>query len=257
MIQICEINYIPRHGYPRLDGQEGDETLTVAWHERNPVLPDYWTAFYDGRYPLFSAFTDLVLRKRKVTPVGIDLFEVEVEYHTSGNDGTLITLGGGASAICTISNDAVDVPIAQHPNYRTIWNHDLHMQGQDETLGWVTTVTDTVIEEFYAGKCAWAKPGTKPQEGWRVYQAATKPGVESYLAFLPVVHVIYTGRKSRLERTMAYDGMIRTPPETFGIEGLKWLQVGSSITKQGKDWQLATDFRGSKTIDTDIYEAAP
>lgn len=255
MIQICEIDYLPQHGYPKLDGQDGDESIVVEWLARNPVLPDYRTAFHDDRYPLFSQFSGLVLLRRACEPVGTDLFKIRVEYGNPGGDGTQIVLGGGSTVISTITNEPVDVPIAQHPNYRAKWNHELHGRGAATTPAGYDDQTHTALGGALAENYAWAKPGTVPAEGWRVLEAATKPGVEGYLAFLPVVHVVRTSsRKQLLERTMASDGTLQTPPETFGIAGMQWLQIGSDLVRSGPNWQLTTNYRGSKTIDPDIYQ---
>jgi len=254
MIQICDLDYIPQRGFPALDGQDGDERIVVEWLEKNPILPDYYTAFSDERFPVFAPFFSLILRKRSCVPVSEDLFRIRCEYDNSGDDGTGYTMGGGVYTICTCTNEAVDVPLAQHANYRTKWNHDMHAADGASSSTWMDDAKTTEVEESLASEYAWAKPGTVPADGWRVVMSAAKPGVESFLAFLPVVHVIRTGQKARLTRTMALDGTIQTPPDTFGCTALKWLQVGSSLVQQGRLWELTTDYRGSAAIDTDLYD---
>jgi hypothetical protein len=252
MIVIGDINYIPQPGYPRLDGTDGDDTIKVKWITDDPVVPDYDTAFYDGRYPFFDNYSHLKLNKKSVVKQP-GRYVVSLEYGEDEDDGTATV--GGSSTVSTCANREVQVPITQHPNYRVCWNHDLHTTESGDAPGWTPDAKNTELATDVAKKYRWAEPGTMPDTGWRVCAAAKKPGVESYPVFLPEVTVVRTtSSKGYLTRTMAKDGTKQTPPDTFGMSGGEWLQVGSELAKEGKKWVLRTVYRWSLSIDSDIYD---
>lgn len=252
---IGNIDYVPQPGYPKFSGEKGQEKITVQYVQAldKVSLPDYDTKFYDERYPFFSRFTNLILKHKSTELMrGAMSMKTTLEY-ASAEEG--VPGVAAVEGLVECENVELDVPIEQHPNYCYCWNHDLQTTEAEDGHYWTDWEKDKKndIPSGYTDFCKWAPAGDKPETGWMVSSAASKPGVESFKAYSPEVVAVRKARnKKSLTKTMDKDGTPQTPPETFGRAG-EWLQSGSTIKKEGGLWVLRTSYLNSRVIDTDIY----
>lgn len=247
-------------GYPKMVQSEDDTTIedkfTVAVGEIL-YLPGIGDKYPDD---LLSALSDvtMTLRERRLVPKpGGGLFEVELIYAPADEDEG--GFGSNVRAVYEYTTEDIDVPLAQHPNYQTKWNHViLEKDGElwswnDFDIFWKEAV-DLTIPDVFFGIFQWSKPGDSVPEGWRVIRSETKPGVESFRRGVVVITVTRKSRsKKAFERESKTDYTRQNPPKDFGHKG-EWLRGGSRIYPEGKSWIMTVQYTNSITIDPDLYE---
>lgn len=250
----------PLPGYPKIvesvDDTTVEERYTMA-PEELPLLPSRGDP-YDGEIPIVLVDVPLVLRERRVTPKpGAVLYSVELIYGPAEHDeggGTSIR-GRGERAIYEYTTEDIDVPLKQHENYRTEWNHVLlRKNGVDISGGDWSAATDLQIPDYLADSFKWARPGDQVPDGWHVARPETKPGVESFRRGVAVVTVTKrAATRRKFEKESKTDYTRQTPPMTFGLAG-EWLRGGSRIYSEGKVWVMVVQYTNSLRIDPDLYD---
>jgi hypothetical protein len=228
---IGNITWVAQPGYPELTGEEGNEKIThkfvAAAETLGGNIPDYNSVFYDERWPFFSTFDQLRLASRTIKAMsGGKHVEITLAYSvppTSEFDEQ------GIMMEVEYQTNEIDVPLAGRNNYRAHWNHKLAAkEGTSDSPDWWSLATDTNLSDADAKKYKWLKPDDADPEGWKTILKQTKLS-ESFKGYM--VEVIMTKRsvsKHLLQRIAAFDGTMRTPPDTFGKSG-QWLQGASSI----------------------------
>jgi len=272
---IGNVVWVIQPEYPTLSSQRTSQTLAVKLHASAaglaanlPALGAAWSS----TDPFFGAVTNLVLTTREVKPLaGTVLYEVTLTY--TDDDSSEYVSGSGFTAVTrSVERDTqdTDVPIGQHPNYRTCWNHVLlHRIADDSSydITWWPTATDTVIPAANRENFRWAKPDDALPDGWSVLNSAVKKDVESFRDGVTTVHVIESSAsKNALTKSAAADYTTQTPPDTFSLpssitvdeESVPcWLRGGSKIKKNGRKWELEVSYLHAKRgVDTDIYQEA-
>lgn len=241
---------------PELNGQEGDETITVkvvATAKGIVNLPQYGESFTSDD-PFFRTYGYLVLMTRSVRlNSGKKTYNITLTYGTP--EGSESNTEATVRREVEYNTQDIDVPLAQHKKYRTHWNHVLLAKdGVNSTPGWWLTATDKTISAEDAKKYAWAKPDDKVPEGWFCLLAESKRGVESYRSGICTVSEISRSTNKRyLMRSAEKDYTIQEPPDAFGRTG-QWLRGGSSIRKTGRYWELSVSYLNSKEWDKEMYD---
>jgi len=251
------VSWTPQVGYPKYVNADGEETLSMNYllaADEIGDLPSSRTAFLDARFPAFLDRGFLLTRQVLTPKADCKVWLLEQEYSIPGMGS------GGANPDVDeeieYDTDEYEVPLAQLSNYRVCWDHVLlRRKGSKTTVSdsnW-RAATSLYIEDYLKNDYKWAKPDDAVPEGWSVYRHATKYGVTGRLSGAGVVTVTRrAGNKGILERAMAKDYTIQTPPDTFGLSG-EWLRTGSSIKKDGSKWVLVVKYRNAKKIDRDLY----
>lgn len=250
-------DWVIQPDYPELSGEEGDEQVTVkivaTAKGLQENLPFYGDPFKSDD-PFFSGYRFLVLTTRTVKcDAGRKTYSVTLSYGTP--DGSDSNTEATVRREVEYQTQDVDIPLEQHPKYRTCWNHVLLAKiGIDATPEWWGTATDTKISSADAQNFAWGKPGDQPPDGWYCRVAETKKGVESYRQGICTVNAIdRSTNKNYLTRSAQKDYTIQTPPDTFGRSG-QWLRGGSLIRKNGRYWELSVSYLNSLVWDKDLYD---
>lgn len=251
-------DWVVQPEYPELSGQNGDETITlqiIATAAGMVNLPSYGEEFKSDD-PFFSSFSWLVLTTRTVKAIpGKQTYLVTLVYTTP--DNAAVNYEATVSAEVEYTTQDVDIPLAQHENYRMCWDHVLIARSDTNHVpGWYFTATDQKIPDDYAGKYAWMKPGDKIPDGWICAAAETKPGVESFRqGICTVTETRKSTNKNYLSRSSKSDYTIQKPPDTFGRPG-EWLRGGSSIRKNGRYWELTVAYLNANRWDRDLYNSS-
>jgi hypothetical protein len=164
-------------------------------------------------------------------------------------------------------------PLEQHPDYLNKWNYHLACREDattEDPSWWDTSgaaggtfMDDGGEPESYR----WIKdPSELPQEEghtWKIIKKKTKPGIESF--FSPSVTVFfkyYYSDYAKASTASADAGKRQTPEYTFGRTGGEWLNMGSSVYKDGRKWVMETSWQFSENNrdgqgwDNDLYEEA-
>lgn len=252
---------VPQPGYPKITLTEGDLTIRERYFmskDELKYLPEIGDAYRDD-IPLRSDIEKLVLDEISTEPRSSDgpwvvdlLWKPEPLYDDVS--------GRGQNRIMKtyeLSTEDQDVPLEQHPAYRTCWNYILigrNGVGLEVPAWWATATNVKVAGDGTSYQ--WIKPGGLISDGWRIICQEIKPGVESYRS--GVVRVIVT--KTCLRRGPLQDEARRqdyttgSPGITFGYN-VSWLRGGSNIRRQGKKWELQVSYIGVHIIDEDLYHA--
>lgn len=250
----------PLPGYPKIVESIDDTTI----EERYTMAPGELVLLpspgdtYQGDIPIALSDTPIVLRERRITPKpGSVLYAVELIYGPPEYDegGGAAGGGRGARVVYEYTTEDIDVPLKQHVNYRTEWNHVLLRKiGVDISGGDWSEATGLEIPDDLAESFKWARPGDPVPDGWHVVRTETKPGVESFRRGVVVVTV--TKRASirrKFEQESKQDYTRQQPPLTFGHAG-EWLRGGSRIYAEGKTWVMVVQYTNSLKIDPDLYD---
>ena len=243
-------------GYPEVTGQDGEETVTVRVTATADGLQKYlptYGSFFDAADPFFARFRYLLLTGRTISAdQGGKTYTVTLTYGVGEeDDGEESTV---KSEIEYTTQD-VDIPIAQHANYRVCWNNLLlAVNGVRLIPSWWSTARDKKIPSDNVASYAWAKPDDQIPDGWYCLCPETKPGVESFRGGIcTVTEIRRSTNKGFLSRSAKKDYTIQKPPDHFGRSG-EWLRGGSSIRKCGRYWELTVSYLNSRTVDRDLYE---
>ncbi len=159
--------------------------------------------------------------------------------------------------VYNLSASTIEKPLEKHPNYRTIWNHDL-WQKNVSLIGSFdyASATTTLIPPDWREYIKWSDSDAPP-DNWHIAQVRTKPGVEAYLYPSPVVHATqYFKKRSDAERKVQKIGMLLAPGYCFGYgnDNKKWIVNNSGMVKQGRLWTVQTDHMyASEGWDGDLY----
>ncbi len=246
------VNWTRLPGYPALSGKSGEQKIQDKFRVAAAdlvTLPAFRSKFVAAGWPSCYAL-DVYLADIGIKPTTPGVFEVTLNYEVPSYDPTETE---DSETISKETQD-VDVPLSQHPNYRTKWDYCLAVKLTAGTLtvpSWWSSATDTVLS---TDNYRWLKPGDSVPDGFVVIAAETKPGQTTYRRGVTIVHYVKRSRsKTRLERDCSKDYKRTPPPDDFGVSGV-WLRGGSSITYNGKCWELAVDYTNSKTIDEDLYD---
>ena len=244
-------------GYPKIENSEENLVVRLVYMvgaKAMKSLPKIGDK-YNGAIPISSEIEEVVLSRVTAEPKSEDgPWRVELEYtpeplydEVSGNGRNRVW------KTYEMSTDDMDVPLEQHEEYQARWNHVLLAKdGVSAVPTWWETTADTVIADT---NYKWGKPGEKVEEGWHVIKAETKPGVESFRDGVVTVTVtkLCHKRSGFDAEAKRRDYTVSAPGKTFGIEGM-WLRGGSSIRREGRRWQMTTQFINSKYIDKDLYK---
>ena len=244
-------------GYPKITCEEDNLTVQEQYVMNAAAmkkLPRLWDE-YEGEMPLPNDVGKLVLlrisaeRKTEGGPWTVDLeYGPEPLYDEVSRSGR-----NQVRKNYEMSTEDMDVPLEQHKDYRTNWNHVLLAKsGLNEVPEWWGTATDTVVDgEDYC----WAKPG-ETKEGWHVVAAETMPGVESWRNGAVTVTVTKTcrSREGFDREAKKQDYTIGKPGKTFGVTG-KWLRGGSNIRREGRRWVMTVAYINCKKYQEELYEA--
>jgi hypothetical protein len=255
VIGIIEMR--PRPGFPTLKGSDGDEVLAMQYtcsEDELTAIPEYGDNFTDSRYPFFTALTSHVLDKRNITrDKSGELYTLELEYRSPAGDAN--SPSGPVMEEWDYETQDYDVPIEQHPNYRTCWNYRfIVIKGETPDPELHSAATDTELTEGEAEKYAWIRLGDKVPVGWYEWGSPQKKAVESYRAGITTVNRIWRcSNLKKLTVDINKDYTISAPDKTFGKTG-EWLRGGSKIKKEGRMWVLTVSYLNIKEIDRDIYQ---
>lgn len=160
--------------------------------------------------------------------------------------------------VYNMNASAIEKPLEKHPNYLTIWNHDLWQRNVSllETFDHATQTT-TLIPPSLQDYIKWSDSDAPP-ENWHIAQVRTKPGVEAYLYPAPVVSATqYFDKRSDAAKLVRKIGSLQAPGYCFGYGNVKtnWIINSSSMAKQGKFWTVQTEHMfASEGWDTDLYD---
>ena len=252
---VGEITQVLEPGYPELSVQDGVATVTVVYTVSADWLaarmPRSGSSFpgVEG-YEFFKRFARTTLSSYTVKPKpGGQLYTLTLVYTDDDNDDE------DAVVKSEVEYETQDdpTPLEMRSNYRTCWNHQLCAKGTTSIPAWWGTATSEVIPAADCDSYEWIKPGGRARDGWGIIKEETKPGVENRLSGKTIVHVIQRCASLRkLVKSAEKDYTIQTPPKVFNRPG-EWLRGGSSITKNGKLWELRVDFYNALAIDRDLY----
>jgi hypothetical protein len=160
--------------------------------------------------------------------------------------------------VYNMTASAIEKPLEKHPNYRTIWNHDL-WQANVSLINTFdhTAATNTLIPSAFQQYIKWSDSDAPP-EGWHIAQVRTKPGVEAYLYPSPVVNATqYFDKRADASKLVRKIGSLMAPGYCFGYskDYTKWIVNSSGMAKQGKFWTVTTEHMfASEGWDTDLYD---
>lgn len=249
---ICgAMEMVLQPGYPKITAEEDNITVSLQYmveKGRLRDLPDLGDP-YRGELPRGSGVEKVVLTRMTCTPKTPDgPWLVDLEY---GPEPLYDETRKGVRKTYELSTEDMDVPLAQHPDYKMKWDHVLLSKGGSSVPSfWRSATSASGTGESYM----WAKPGDVIPEGWKVIAAETKPGVESYRSGVARVTLVKTCRsRSALQaEARSQDYTIGRPGTTFGYRG-DWLRGGSSIKRNGRRWELTVDYLNSSRIDRDLY----
>lgn len=248
---VGTIQLTPQPGFPKLTGSDGDETITMKYRcteEELPALPQYGDT-YD-----FAGVTGNTLETRNIERHSSgEFYDVVLTYKAPPSEMKSVPSGPVMEEWDYETQD-YDVPIEQHENYLTCWNHRfIVIKGEVENIELWSTATNTELDEDQSAKYAWIKPGDKVPSGWYEQHAEYKPGVESYRAGITTVNCVK--RCTDVKKLIAdaiKDYTIQTPAKTYGRTG-EWLRGGSKIKKEGRYHVLTVSYLNIQEIDRDIY----
>ena len=245
-------------GYPKISSEEDNLTVTelyvmnAAEMRKLPKRGDE----YEGEMPLPNDVGKLVLLRIGAEPKATGgPWTVTLEY---GPEPLYDEVSGtGRNQVrktYEMSTEDMDVPLEQHKDYRTCWNHVLLAKtGLNAVPEWWGEATDTVID---GDDYKWGKPGETSKEGWHVVKAETMPGIESWRSGAVTVTVTKTcrSREGFDREAKKQDYTIGKPGKTFGVTG-KWLRGGSSIRREGRRWVMTVAYINCKRYQEELYEA--
>ena len=256
VVGIIELTSKP--GFPILKGKDGDETLTMKYtcaESDLPVLPDYGDSFSDTRYPYFAAMTGHILDVKDISRDNSgEFYHVELQFKDPQGGGGNAPSGPVMEEWDYDSQD-YDVPVENHPNYRTKWNHKIiAIKGTTIAYSGWADATDTKISSPDSDKYKWQKPDETVPPGWDVWCAETEKGVESYRSGHTTVN--WMKRCTDLKKLIASaqkDRTIVTPEKTFGRDG-EWLRGSSKLKKEGRYWVMTVPFLNFEYINRKLYK---
>lgn len=266
MKQVGRINLEPQPGYPKITATEDSYTLVVRYACTTTQvrgLPKVGSAWTRG-FTVPNGLGKLVLSDLKVESMkGEDgPWMAELTYTP---EALYDEVNGDIFTTYELVTEDMDVPIEQHPDFRTRWKYSLiyrKEKGKNNSFAaaafWPVATSPSIVSSDGDPGVAWILPGDQlPGKDWRVFGVAEKHGVDSYRAGVAKVRMVRTcPRRGPLEaEARSVDYKISTPKVTFGLAG-KWLRGGSSIRRNGRKWELTVEYINSLDIDTDIYKQA-
>lgn len=136
----------------------------------------------------------------------------------------------------TLSGSLLSMPLEQHPNYRTKWNHYLFGKTSTVPSFWNTAVNTQLTSSDYV----WGdKLADRPDKTWQVVKDPTMPGVQHYT--IPTYVLTETARyRSFQEAARALGDRVgkRVSPATrIPVSGNRdWLCEDGRIAWDGKFW---------------------
>jgi hypothetical protein len=206
---------------------------------------------YKGDIANVYGINQLALTGTEMTALGGDdeYFRCRLTY---GPSPLYDESSSGVRKVYELTTEDMDVPLAQHEDYRMKWNHVLLAKsGKGMPSFW----SDAKDSSGSGSDYQWAKPGDAVSDGWVVIAAETKPGVESFRSGVPMVIKTETAlsRTSLQNEAKHNDYTKDTPGITFGFGG-QWLRCGSSIRRNGRWWELQVRYINCKKVDSDLYD---
>ena len=245
-------DYLKRNT-PRRGGSKGERTVAYGYlvpiDEWEALLPAFGSTVADSK--LGTVY--LKDYSQEQAPDDDDFVDLELTYTDSP----------AASSMSSPQDDdeywlpdtgTYERPLELAPGYQTRWNYDLyqHEDYDDATPAWWgTTGIDTDRSNGTGVQWKWAKES--PGDEWKLKEAKTKPGVESYLApTFKSVYTFYHATQSSVEAVLQTIATLQTPSETFGYATGNWLVTRIGIDKDGARFKGTVEFTNA-IWDTDIY----
>ena len=221
----------------------------------------------------------LVGRTSTPAPNGVGvMWELTWSTAAGGTGGNPAATQPNNDPVYTMDDSGVEIPLAQLPNYRTCWDHDLLCRFVDGDVApslpaWWATAIDTVVEEdpdvYYWSRSDFPSIEYDPEgRKWITLRLAarTKPGIESRVA--PAMTVTET-RYFEDETAAGLDvatvvGTLKAPAELFGgpVRDEYWLVQSARVYPDGERWVAQKIYAAAGYIggqwqkwDADIYGA--
>lgn len=203
-----------------------------------------------------------ILRSWTKTQKQASLWQVEVVYsisyssNWSDDDQTVV---GKKSAQLSVRN--IQIPLQQHPEYRTIWNHYL-IANNGNCPSWITDKTDTLLTTADRANYQWVKsigevPVDPDSQGryWEIVAKPSKAGVEYYdmACFVVTISAKYKTASSAGGAISKNINKIASPSQDFGLSG-QWKLDQASVSYDGKHWIASSTYtRAIDEWDKDLY----
>lgn len=216
-----------KNGYPRTEVNTNGTQITTVF---------YSTVESDIDGMLASARSEGAYNRiTKSTENGIFELECVQLLNTDGERAEEPDRSYGA-LLPTLSGSLLSMPLEQHPNYRTKWNHYLFGKTSTVPSFW-NTATNT---ELTSSDYVWGdRLSDKPDKTWQVVKDPTMPGVQHYT--IPTYVLTETARyRSFQEAARALGskvGRISSPKTSITVSGNRnWLCEDGRIQWDGKNW---------------------
>lgn len=160
-------------------------------------------------------------------------------------------------ATYNLNASTIEKPLEKHPNYKTIWNHDLWQKlGSPAFVFPYQEYTNTLLPPIFREWVKWSD-GDAPPEGWYIAAARTKPGVEAYIYPSPVVSVTrYYKKREKAAIDVRRIASLQAPGFCFGYsqERINWIISSSGMSRQGRLWTVTTEHMyASEGWDIELY----
>ena len=173
---VGTIQLTAQPGFPQLSGADGDETITMKYRCSDAdlaSLPDYGDTFSDSNHPYFTTFTGNILETKNITrDKSGEFYDVTLTYKRSeGSPGAVPS--GPVMEEWDYDTQDKDVPIEQHPNYLTKWNHVIIARTGTNVAysGWNTDTgkDPNVMSKENVKIYRWIKPDDPVPNGWELW----------------------------------------------------------------------------------------
>lgn len=157
----------------------------------------------------------------------------------------------------TLYGACLQVPLEQHTNYLTCWNHYLFGTAGTSLPGWHASATDTITD---TPTMVWGKSLSDRPDGYIVLAQPTKPGVTHYeVATYRVTEIIKQRTHTKAGEFVAGKlNKITTPGTTFGITGGNWKCDDANVVWRDRAWYATLTYTlsgDSAGWDPDLYSA--
>lgn len=163
-----------------------------------------------------------------------------------------------------------DIPFWRHPNYKTIWDHDLYVRisnndTYESPLADYATRTTTELTEVQAKTNLWVKAGgmVSSPDGedyrWGLYKKMIKPGTSSFRYKAPVIVETryFPDDAAAGAFAMGSVGTLLAPAKTFNLSPATnnhFLVTSGPVRPDGQRWVAERRYVWSKIEwDGDLY----
>ncbi len=245
-------NWLLQPNSPSIQKEQLSYVYVVTWAELWLGLAEYGSAPPNTPMTPSTRFGTWKLDTRSIVNMKGGLTaKVTYNYKSPEDPSFPDTDSNNPKYSCNTST--IEKGIATHDDYETRWNFCLAGKTGSSQPSWWETANDLITgDENYK----WVKRESGLPEGWEILKDATKPDVEAYPYPCTVVtEKRYYSSSNSADNACAEVATRSVPGKKFGLGGdtNNWINMGASVSQEGRLWCASVNYQYVDKIDEDIY----